>query len=489
MVLDNYFENKSKDIMFLPISINYEKYVEEDFHLQEFTNENKKKPSLNKFLQVFFGKVLGNSFGRIIVQFADPIFLSQFLNNFKIENSLADPFQNLNDRKQLTEKLAYKVLNDFNKQSVIVATSIVSSILLSNKDGCTVKEICFLYDRVSQLILDRGFRVDNFYNKQPTRSIVDRALKLLGLETFNIKHNIVQIKLDQQKDFVNLTKLGTNSFFYYVFVSFYFYLLSFIFYLSLFFSSLFLFFFSLFFFLLFSLLFIFLFFFIILGIYRNQLVNIFFLESVVLCSFHSLTRDEEEQLECSVRINDLIEKSQFLFNLLSLEFQIDENPNFFPDFHQIVQKMEDRKIISVDNQKVSINDYKDYLFFTSLLFPYIDAYWVSSVALNSLLGRNVKESNFLSTSVWLMEKFFVENVICFYDCCSLDIMKNSLKHFEKNEIVVFSSDEIKLSPTMHFESNLSHFNTKINQYRKIPFHKFSKKKGEVSQYPLFVSKI
>ena len=210
LVLDSYFENKSKDIAFLPISISYEKYFEEDYHLQEFMSENKKKPSLNKFLKVVFGKVLGNSFGRIIVQFSDPIFLSKFVENCKIEYSLSDPTENKKDRKELSERLAYKVLNDFNKQTVIVATSIVSSILLANKDGCTVSEICAQYEKVSKLIVERGFRVDDFY-KIPTKSIVERAIKLLGNETFNIKHNIVQIKLDLQKNFVNLTKLGKKK--------------------------------------------------------------------------------------------------------------------------------------------------------------------------------------------------------------------------------------------------------------------------------------
>ena len=82
--------------------------------------------------------------------------------------------------------------------------------MLANKDGCIISEICDQYEKVSKLIVERGFRVDNFY-KIPTKSIVERAIKLLGNETFNIKYNMVQIKLDLQKNFVNLTKKNQKN--------------------------------------------------------------------------------------------------------------------------------------------------------------------------------------------------------------------------------------------------------------------------------------
>lgn len=200
----------------------------------------------------------------------------------------------------------------------------------------------------------------------------------------------------------------------------------------------------------------------------------------------------DEQLTSSVSKEDLVERSKFLYDLLSLEFQVDDDVNFFPDFNQVLERMSERNLISLNNeeQQIFISQKENYIFISSLLFPFIDSFWVASVALNSLLGRSMKESTFLSTSVWLMEKFFVENVVSFYDCCSLEIMKNAVKHFEKNGIIYFSlQDEIKLSQSMDLNSNLTNFNSRIFQYRKIPFHKYSKKRGEVSQYPLFVSKI
>jgi hypothetical protein len=68
--MEPFLNKEVEDTILIPISINYEKLVELDNHVAELLGDKKAKPSFNKFVQVVFGKVLGSSFGRIIVQVA-----------------------------------------------------------------------------------------------------------------------------------------------------------------------------------------------------------------------------------------------------------------------------------------------------------------------------------------------------------------------------------------------------------------------------------
>ena len=99
LVVDPYLNKEVEDILFVPITINYEKVVEEDNHVRELMGENKQKPSLKKLLKVVFGKILGRSYGRINVQFAEPVLFSQFAEKCKIEHSITNPQINNNEKR------------------------------------------------------------------------------------------------------------------------------------------------------------------------------------------------------------------------------------------------------------------------------------------------------------------------------------------------------------------------------------------------------
>ena len=440
VVTEPYFTGKVSDVVLLPISINYEKFVEGEKHVGELLGENKKQPTLKKFLEATFGKVLGTSYGRINVQFADAIYLSQFVDKCKIEHSIMNPSENVDDKHQVVERLAYKIIHDFNKESICMSTAIISSIMLSNRHGITFNEVLDKYQWICKMIEERGFRVDYFRDKT-NQEIVKRAIHLIGENVLTNKHGMIQIKLEKKED---LSNLG------------------------------------------------------LLGIYRNQIPHVFFTESVMCCAVFSLqSQSVGEEKDSPVSLSSLLERSEFLANLMRVDFHVSEEPKNKIDFNSVLKVLISRNILK-ENHDNSIslcsNSEETFYWMCSLLWPFIDGYWVASVSLYSLLnGESIEENRLLDRMLWLTEKLFHDNVLLHYDACSKEVMRCAVTVFVEDGLLSRKSNSsLCLSePFLQNEKKVSTFSNFVSSFRKTPLssEKNYTRKGLVSHFPSLLSRI
>jgi len=124
MYLDTYFEGSVDDLYFIPISINYEKVLEEKSYAQEVKGASKKK---ERFWDLFrIGKYLHRS-GQVYVSFAEPISLKGFLERKGLKSD--DMGEN---KYEAVKTLAYEISVKIEEVSVATAPALVAAGLMAS---------------------------------------------------------------------------------------------------------------------------------------------------------------------------------------------------------------------------------------------------------------------------------------------------------------------------------------------------------------------
>lgn len=78
-VVDCVYEEKVKNALILPLTINYEKVLEEDTYPYELMGEEKVKESTMRMLKA--SKTLAMNYGKIFIEFCEPISVRKYLND------------------------------------------------------------------------------------------------------------------------------------------------------------------------------------------------------------------------------------------------------------------------------------------------------------------------------------------------------------------------------------------------------------------------
>ncbi|MDM8515991.1 1-acyl-sn-glycerol-3-phosphate acyltransferase [Desulfobacterales bacterium HSG16] len=126
ILLNNFKEGASEDMIFAPVYVGYDRVLEEDAYLHEIEGGKKKPENL---LQVFKArKFLKKRYGKIYIRFHEP---------FSINDLLAQSDESLQDMnsKQMNgfiRSLGYRLLNNIDQVTVVTPYAIVASALLCN---------------------------------------------------------------------------------------------------------------------------------------------------------------------------------------------------------------------------------------------------------------------------------------------------------------------------------------------------------------------
>ena len=119
-----------RDLYFVPVSIHYGRVVEEEAYGRELVGAEKQQESLGALLRA--RAILSQKYGTVYVNFAEPISLNAALGNRKERFRAAanDPAVE-EEKRRFTQKLGFRILRDVNAVTVVGATSVSSTVLLS----------------------------------------------------------------------------------------------------------------------------------------------------------------------------------------------------------------------------------------------------------------------------------------------------------------------------------------------------------------------
>ncbi len=119
-------EKRVKDIVILPTSIVYGKLFESGAYLREMEGKKKEKESAAAVLKTT--KFLGKNFGKIYMNFARPFSVKEFADEVGVDLESLDE----KEFRRFNSLLAYRVLRDIEKETIVTPIALTSLILLSN---------------------------------------------------------------------------------------------------------------------------------------------------------------------------------------------------------------------------------------------------------------------------------------------------------------------------------------------------------------------
>lgn len=125
MILRTYQEGAAQDLIFVPTFIGYDQVIEEKSYLKELRGSQKKTESFRHLLGL--GKLLQKRYGRVYIQFSEPISLKEYLAQHQLEGENAGA----NGCRAISQSLAEQIIHAINRVSVVTPFSLVCAALLT----------------------------------------------------------------------------------------------------------------------------------------------------------------------------------------------------------------------------------------------------------------------------------------------------------------------------------------------------------------------
>ncbi|MBI2962561.1 MAG: 1-acyl-sn-glycerol-3-phosphate acyltransferase [Deltaproteobacteria bacterium] len=130
-IVNAFLHGARRELYLVPVSITYERLVEEEAYKRELLGARKEKESLRALLGA--RSVLRANYGKAFVDFAEPRSLSEALGPLRerFRRAPDDPAVQ-EEARRCTLKLGFRLLADVNAVAVVTAPSIAATVLLSH---------------------------------------------------------------------------------------------------------------------------------------------------------------------------------------------------------------------------------------------------------------------------------------------------------------------------------------------------------------------
>jgi glycerol-3-phosphate O-acyltransferase len=128
------------DLVFVPTSICYDRIPEEESYTKEVSGGSKVEENIKQLVRV--RRFLKKRYGRVYVQFAEPISLQRYLEKHRSSSSPPAP----RERHAMYRDFAYRIINSINQASLVTSHALASAALLTTpRHGVSIvefKEVC-----------------------------------------------------------------------------------------------------------------------------------------------------------------------------------------------------------------------------------------------------------------------------------------------------------------------------------------------------------
>ncbi|CAF1636083.1 unnamed protein product, partial [Adineta ricciae] len=179
--LECYFRRQVDNLILIPITINYEKVLEDNLHANELLGVPKPKESKGGLLKA--AQILKKSFGKMIVRFSEPIYVHDAYEMFKLNdekqtNDQSDAFNRSVPRtlqprsicqqdaftdaeQRFTDELSYRIVNEHQSLTVIYPITVAAFTFLNTSNNRSVSIDQLLTDKKT-LFLDNTGVAEHF---------------------------------------------------------------------------------------------------------------------------------------------------------------------------------------------------------------------------------------------------------------------------------------------------------------------------------------
>ncbi|MGA9334939.1 MAG: glycerol-3-phosphate 1-O-acyltransferase PlsB [Rudaea sp.] len=154
MTLRSYLRESRRPVMFQPVYIGYEKIMEGDSYIGELSGKPKKKESWLGLLRAF--RVLRKHYGKVVVNFGEPVFLTPLLNEIAPDwrEAASDPDSKPAWLKSAVDALAERIQVNVNRAADINPINLLALALLSTpKHAMAESDLLAQLELTKQLLI------------------------------------------------------------------------------------------------------------------------------------------------------------------------------------------------------------------------------------------------------------------------------------------------------------------------------------------------
>ena len=158
LVVDAAIGVTARKIYFAPVSIGYERVVEEKSYVRELSGGEKQKEDVRGLLSS--AAVLSGRYGRVNVQFGELLTLEGVLREFE-PNGDGPTLTNLTParKRAVVTRLAYRVMNEINRVTAVTPGALVATALLTHEQrGMGHEDLLRACHRLAKILRSFGAR-------------------------------------------------------------------------------------------------------------------------------------------------------------------------------------------------------------------------------------------------------------------------------------------------------------------------------------------
>lgn len=196
--------------------------------------------------------------------------------------------------------------------------------------------------------------------------------------------------------------------------------------------------------------------FIHLGIYRNQVLHLFYMESMVCIVLETKN---------GMDLEGLLSDCEFLKDLLQLEFIGNEK-----QWKSLIDQMVIDGILKENQGNYYIQNFKASNLLTSMVFPFIESYWLAGLTLFSFHGEEktpLNSEQLVIRAQWLANKLYKQGKTYYYESISKIQLNNAFNTFLRMGILTKSKQGLSLSKEYSSIDHELGFVGKIGKFRKM----------------------
>lgn len=177
MVVDAALGIDGHDISFVPVSIGYERMMEEGAYARELSGAEKRKEDVAALLKL--GSVLREKYGRANVQFGQVIELRDLKDKLGIvPEEAVKPAK----RRALVTRLAHQVMSEINRVTAVTPGSLVATALLCHgRRGLAHVDLVANAARLVKLVQRLGARTTPSLTRTPGGALREQAIREAAL--------------------------------------------------------------------------------------------------------------------------------------------------------------------------------------------------------------------------------------------------------------------------------------------------------------------
>ncbi len=385
MILRAYDDQAAPDLFFVPTFIGYDQVLEEKAYLKELEGLGKETESVGQLMHA--RKFLRKRYGRAYIQFGAPISLKQYLAQHPVSNAGLPP-----EARDHSQDLAYRIIHDINRISVVTPFSLVCAALLTYpRKGVYRRELLkiiqVLHDYLEAQKVPLADSLENLTLAVEDTLAQCEARKLI---TPIEKEEGLEDELGLGGYSIDETKRP------------------------------------------------------LLEYYKNNILHFFLPASLVSLAILAGLGFEFDRDEIQSDFSFLLDffKNEFVFNEIDPESQLENTLSYF-ESRGVVIILDDQEA----RYALSASGLKEVAYFANLLYNYLESYWIVFRSIKYLQKKPRSEREFLKRTQSIGHKLYKLGEVERAEALSEATFQNALKLFGEKGIVLKKSPEGKGAPT------------------------------------------